>query len=313
MRAADVARALTGTPTDSLPADPGPPWRTVAEIGARPDYANGLPTITTGFASLDHILQGGFRKESTYALAGRTGTSKSTLAMNVARKVALSGHTVLIFKLEESAREAVYRMHAAAAQVSLDLLLGGPRRLNPQTHEKLTDGWSLISKLPVRISDQRDLDAMSRISAEHVKQDGGLIIVDQLSMVEVRGTEFGYERATTISNHLRILARDLQVPILIVAQVNREAAKKKNERLGVNDLRDSGAIENDASAVILIDRVRKPDGPEYSGAELVRYLQIVVPKNRYGPIVEEVPIELFWWPQTCRIEEIVRCDPEVPT
>lgn len=303
MRAEDVARTLAAPPTDSLPPDPGPPWRTIAEIGQLPGYDQGLPAITTGYLALDRVLGGGFRSESTYTLAGRTGTSKSTMALNIARKVALAGHSVLVFKLEESVREAVYRLHAAAAQVHFQQLLEGSRHAEGIDAQKLQDGWDVIRDLKIRISDARTLDGIERVAERHLHDGGHLIILDQLSMVDVLGHESAYERATAISNRLRILARDLHVPILVVSQVNREAAKKKKEKLGVNDLRDSGAIENDASAVIIIDRVRKPEGPQYSGTELTRYLQIVIPKNRYGPVIEEKPIELLWWPRICRIED----------
>jgi replicative DNA helicase len=303
MRAKDVAEALTDPPTDSAPPEPGPPWQTIADIGETSDYAEGLPSITTGFDALDKII-GGFRPESSYVLAGRTGTSKSTLALNIARRVALSGHGVLVFKLEESVREAVYRMHAAASQVPFSVLLDGAKHAEPEDRERLADGWDLIQALPIRMSDERAIDTIQRVTERHAKEGGQLVVVDQLSMVDVLGRETAYERATAISNRLRILARSCQIPILLVSQVNRDAAKKKRESLGVNDLRDSGALENDAAAVILIDRVRTPDGPQYGGVNLVRYLQIVIPKNRYGPVVEEKPVQLLWWPRMCRIEDV---------
>ena len=303
MRTVDVARTLVGPPTDSLPSDPGPPWRTIAEIGALPEYDQGLPAITTGYSALDGVLGGGFRIESTYILAGRTGTSKSTLALNIARRVAASQYRVLVLKLEESATEAVYRLHSAAAQVPFLTLLNGANRADVDIEAKLEDGWGFIQSLPIFFSDVRSLDGIERIAERHSKNDGKLIILDQLSMVDVVGHETAYERATVISNRLRILARELRIPILIVSQVNREAAKKKRETISANDLRDSGAIENDASAVIIIDRVRKPFGSKYRGSDLARYLQIVVPKNRYGPVIEEIPIELLWWPRICRIED----------
>ena len=86
----------------------------------------------------------------------------------------------------------------------------------------------------------------------------------------------------------------------------RPAAKAK-DHLSIHDLRDSGCIENDAAAVILVDRVRRQDGPIYSGSELVRYLQILIGKNRYGVTTDpEQPLELAWWPRTCRIEDPAR-------
>ncbi len=115
------------------------------------------------------------------------------------------------------------------------------------------------------MSDTRDLGAISRISRQHVGEGGKFIIIDQLSIVHVKDAAVGFEAATITSNTLRLLARDLHVPIVVIAQVNRFAAKKdkKKEPLSVHDLRDSGAIENDASSVILIDGYHRPDGPHW--------------------------------------------------
>lgn len=302
MKAQDVAQILSGASSEAKRGNGHASWTTIPEVGELPDYQEGLPAITTGYQVLDTILGGGFRTESSYVIGGRTGTSKSTLALNIARRSALAGNCVLVFKLEESIREAVYRMHAATSQIPFNWLLNGSKSLSGINREKLDDGWELLRALPIRMSDQRELARIREISTRHVAEGGRLIIIDQLSMIIVPNTDAGYERATAISNEIRILARDLHVPILTLVQVNREAAKKKREILGVNDLRDSGAIENDASAVILIDRVRRPKGPIYGDSEFVRYLRLVVPKNRYGPAIEK-PFELEWRPRLCRIDD----------
>ena len=110
------------------------------------------------------------------------------------------------------------------------------------------------------------------------------------------------QQATTARNARRLLAKGLNVPIIGVAQSNRLASRGK-EHLSVNDLRDSGAIENDASVVILINGARKPDH-EWSAAEPVRFLQLHIAKNRYGPTGDpEDPLELTWWPAMGRIED----------
>ena len=291
------------TVTDSLPAAPGPGWVTLAEIGQQETYNRGLTTITTGYAVLDRVLGGGFRPQSVYPVAGRTGSAKSTFALNVARRIALAGHSVLFFKCEESVLEAVYRLHAGASQVRLRVLLDGAENAGQGDQQRLTDGWGIIRELPIRFSDCRGIDAIERISGAHVQAGGEIIIIDQLSMVEVPDTGIGYERATAVSNRLRLLARDLSVPIVLVCQVNRPASKDKGH-LSCHDLRDSGAIENDAAAVLLIDSVRATDGPQYAGCDPMLYLQIIVGKNRYGPCTDpEKPLELLWHPTICRIED----------
>ena len=299
---ADLARQLIdGPPTDSLPEDPGPPWLTIGEVGKLPAYREGLSPVTSGFAVLDNALRGGFRPESVHILAGRTGGAKTTLALNVTRRAALAGHPVLLFKLEESPVEAVWRLHAAASQVELVKLLDGAK-LAVNERQRLIDGWTLIRELPIRLSEHRSIDAIERVSRMHVDDGGGLIVIDQLSMVDYPGVTGAYERATAISNALRLLARKLHVPILLVAQVNRPASKA-SDRLTCNDLRDSGALENDAAAVLLIDRVRKPDAMRWHTDPLT--LEIVVGKNRYGHSTgpDDRPLELLWWPWCCRIED----------
>jgi replicative DNA helicase len=290
-----------GTPiTDTLPAAPGPAWMTLGEIGGQPTYTTGLKAITTGFAAIDAYLT--LRQECMYILGGRTGYGKTTLISNMVRRQAIAGHSVLLHKLEETCEEATYRIHAAASQVPLWVLLDGKGTL-PEWQQRLRDGWDLIHNLPIRISTERSLEGIERISRRHVEDGGELVYLDQLSMVTVPGADVGYETATIISNRLRALAKELRIPIVVVSQINRAAAKNAGH-LSVNDLRDSGCLENDAAGVILIDGTREPDGPQYSGCDRWRYLQILVGKNRYGRTTDpEHPIELLWHPAIARIEE----------
>ncbi len=304
---ADAASWYTPTdkapPTDSLPADAGPLWFTIAELGAQPGYGDGPQPITTGYACLDDALRGGFRPECMYTLAARTGSGKTTLALNIARRIALSGHTVLLLKLEERPREALWRIHSAASQVDFRLLLDGAARATNDDQQKLLDGWSLIRSLPIRLSGCRDLGGIQRIACAHVEQGGQIIVVDQLSMIAVEEAEIGYAQATAASNALRLLAVELRIPIMLVCQVNRPAAKKDEEHLSCHDLRDSGAIENDSVVVVLIDKVKQLDHA-WRAAEPVHHLDIIVGKNRYGPTTDpEKPLTLTWYPQCCRIEE----------
>lgn len=294
-------RRNTAPPTDSLPPLPDPPWATIREVGQDERYKQGLVPITTGFAVLDKIL-GGFRPEVLYILAGRTGSAKSTIAANICRRVAVSGHKVLLFKLEESIHEATWRIHAAAAQVPLNTLLGGASRADDDERASLKDGWELIRDLPIRLSDVRDINAIRRISKAHAESGGELIVIDQLGMIDIPECEIGYARATAASNGLRLLARELHIPILAVTQVNRPASMK-TQQLTCNDLRDSGALENDAGGVILVNGVRRSDGPRWSTDPLT--LQILIGKNRYGRVTtaKDAPLELLWWPRMCRVED----------
>ena len=305
---AGATRIAELQPTDSAPPPPPPDWLTVADIGKLRPYRAGLQPITTGYTPLDRILGGGFRPDCMYVIAGRTGTAKSTLALNIAKRAALSDVVTLVFKLEETVIEAVYRLHACTAQVPLNELLSGHAGMTEETFYKLDDAWDLLETLPLRFADNRHIGAIQRITGKHVQDRGGLVIVDQLSMVNC-DAEIGYQRATLVSNAFRLLARDLHIPIVVVSQVNRPASRS-TDPLSIHDIRDSGVIENDSAGVILIDKTRKPDRPEYQGAEPIRYLEIHVGKNRYGPCTDpDKPVELIWWPRLCRVEELAQ-EPE---
>ena len=115
-------------------------------------------------------------------------------------------------------------------------------------------------------------------------------------MVMVPETTGAYERATAVSNALRLLALDLHVPILLVCQVNREAARKdpRNNPLDCNDLRDSGSLENDAAGIMMLDILGLPPKQQ---------LMMTIVKNRYGRQVwADNPIIFDWWPKYARIE-----------
>ena len=286
-------------PTDSLP-EIAPPWLTPADLGQAPSYRAGLRCTTTGYKCLDLALRGGFRAECLYVIAGRTGNGKTTITSNIARCTALAGETVLLFKLEESPREALWRIHSAAAQVEFRKLLDGNQDADLEERSRLADAWEMVRELPIRLSACRELDGIQRIARAHAEQGGGLIIVDQLSMIRAGGN-VGYERATIASNALRQLAVELQVPILLVCQVNRAAAKDEKP-LTCHDLRDSGEIENDATAVLLLDKPRSA-AQSWAVAPFL-YLDVAVGKHRYGPLTEpDKPIVMTWFPLICRIEE----------
>ena len=129
-----------------------------------------------------------------YVLAGRTGSAKSTLALNIVRRVALEDTAVLLAKLEESGMEAVWRIHAAASQVPLSTLLDAGKR-DPATEIKLADGWNLLNELPIRITTERRLRAFEQVAQQHAADSGGLIVIDQLSMIDVDDAEVGYQQA----------------------------------------------------------------------------------------------------------------------
>lgn len=299
---ADLRTKLRNAVKYGRPAECGPdalpdevePWLTIDQVFRLPRYKQGLRPIATGFHDLDKALRGGLRPDSLHVLAGRTGSSKSTLALNIIRRVALDGVKVLLHKLEESSVEAVMRMHAAASGVPLTSILDGIG--TGCDRDKLVVGYQLIHDLPIRLSDRRDIESIERVTKRHAEAGGQLVVIDQLSHVRTPKADGVYQRITEASNRLRQLALDTHVPILLLCQINRPAAKKE-ERLTCHDLRDSGEIENDAASVILIDRY---DELPMGG----RSLEIIIAKNRYGPCTGDGdPVRLTWFPTFCRVED----------
>lgn len=295
----DAARLFEGAPqaVDVLPDSPCA-WSTLPELYQSDEFRAGAVPITTGFAALDGCF-GGFRPGSTYVLAGRTGNGKSTFATNIARKVALLGHSTLLLKLEERKVETLWRLISAAAGVPLDRIIDA--KLTTEDRRRIDEAWDVLCDAPLRISDARELTAMEAAIRQHKANGGELVIVDQVNLVTSDGAAAGYECVTRASNRLRILAADLTIPILILCQVNREAARKADP-LAITDLRDSGSLENDACAVVLLDR--SEDYSQVGGkAGPVRRVTVWVGKNRYGRTTpDDEPLYLDWWPCIQRME-----------
>ena len=130
-------------------------------------------------------------------------------------------------------------------QVPLPVPLDGAAHA-VQERDALAAGWRIIGELPIRISARRSIWSIERIIHEHAAQGGQYAVLDQISHFEVPNARVGFEQATTASAVLRHAAVSARIPLLVIAQVNRAAAKSKNERLASHDLRDSGMLENDS-------------------------------------------------------------------
>ncbi len=281
-------------------------WSTAAELIASAEFKAGMKPVSSGYFGLDGVLRGGFRPGCLYVLAARTGDAKSMLACNIARRVALNGVCVLFFKLEERPIEAVWRMTAAAARAPFDLLLDGNAFTSAHAH-RFEEGAGIMNALPIRMSGVRSIDAIERQAQMHRDRGGGFIIIDQASHIRVPDRAVGYEQTTEASARLQELADRVSLPIVLVSQVTRNAAQKTDddEHLSIHDLRNTGTLENDAAGVILIDKVRKPEGPEYGAVSDLLYLHILVGKNRYGCRTKpDEPIRLAFFPAECRIENV---------
>jgi KaiC/GvpD/RAD55 family RecA-like ATPase len=267
-------------------------WRMIGEVMADPDYGCGLEPISTTYPELDEALGGGLRPQMTYVLAGRTGSGKSMLALNIATRASL-GRPTLICKLEESLTEAAWRIHAMSAQQPLADLLDG------RASGAAFDAAALdLAEYQLRLSNERSLESIVNTIKLHAAQGGGLVVIDQLSMIQA-GEGSVYELATYKSNRIREAALASDVPILVVAQLNRAGKNKgKADPVSAGDIAGSGSIEDDAAGVILIQ------GAELTGIDRSCYtMSVHTGKSRYGRgATGDAPIKLWWYPECCRVD-----------
>lgn len=244
------------------------------------DQEDEIRGVPTGFADLDNKLAG-FQKSDLIILAARPSLGKTSLALDIARHSALNhGSKVGIFSLEMSSQQLVDRMLAAEAKVDSWKLRTG-RFSNDSEFESLQEALGRLSKASIFIDDDPNNDVMKlRSSARRMKLEHGLdlIIIDYLQLMVPRSSNSSLvEQVTEISRSLKGIARELDVPVLALSQLNRNV-EQRGGKPKLSDLRDSGSIEQDADVVMFIHRDAKEDGPGRSNTA-----EILIEKHRNGP------------------------------
>ncbi len=240
--------------------------------------------LSTGFGELDEMTSG-LQNSDLVIVAGRPSMGKTTFAMNIAENAAMEGSAaVAIFSMEMPAEQLGMRMISSLGRVELQKLRTG--NLKEQDWPRLTSAITLLNQRSnVFIDDTpalspTDLRARSRrLAREHGL---GLIVIDYLQLMQIPG--FGENRATEISEisrSLKALAKELEVPIVALSQLNRSLEQRPDKRPVMSDLRESGAIEQDADVIMFIyrDEVYNPDDEESKGKA-----EILIRKQRNGPI-----------------------------
>ena len=239
----------------------------------------------TGFRDLDFIISG-FQPSNLIILAARPSMGKTALALNVARNVAVDqGKGVALFSLEMSKMEVANRMMCSEARVDHWRVQRG--MLQPNEWSKLAAACTPLHSAPIFVDDTASLNLMEiRAKARRLRakeKNLGLIILDylQLMMGDI-GAENRQQEVSRISRGLKILARELGVPVLALSQLSRQVEQRAGNKPVLSDLRESGSIEQDADVVLFIyrDEVYNRDSPAKGTAE------IIVGKQRNGPIGE---------------------------
>jgi replicative DNA helicase len=236
--------------------------------------------VPSGYPELDQMTRG-FKPGQFVIVAARPGHGKSAWMANVAAHVATTGNGgVGMFSLEMSRDELMDRMLAADATVHLSSILSG--KLNGGEWERLSAAGGRIASATLQIDDRTDATIMQlRSRSRRLKARGllDLIIVDYIQLMTPPQAENRQQEVAEISRALKLLARDLEVPVICAAQLNRNLEYRADKRPGLGDLRESGALEQDSDIVLFLYReeLYQSDGERTGATELI------VGKHRNGP------------------------------
>ncbi|WP_290651007.1 replicative DNA helicase [Aquisalimonas sp.] len=239
----------------------------------------GLPT---GFTDLDHMTSG-LQPGDLVIVAARPSMGKTTFAMNLAEHAGLKADApVAVFSMEMPAEALAMRMLASLGRVELQRIRTG--NLEDEDWPRLTSTMSLLSAAKLFIDDSPGLSPQDmRARARRLKREHGLslIVVDYLQLMQLPGfKENRTAEISQISRGLKSMAKELDVPVVALSQLNRSLEQRPNKRPVMSDLRESGAIEQDADVIVFIyrDEVYNEDSPDKGSAE------IIIGKQRNGPI-----------------------------
>lgn len=257
-----------------------------AEIEQLYDHKSHITGVATGYADLDKILAGMHRGD-LIILAARPSVGKTAFALNVAVNAAKTKCTTAVFSLEMSSAQLVQRILCAEARVDSQNLRTG--YLNDEDWPLLTGAMGRLGSLPLWVDDTPSISILEvRAKARRLFRDveNGLIIVDYLQLMQPAGrrAENRQVEVAEISRGLKILAKELNCPVLVLSQLSRRVEDRQGKRPQLSDLRESGAIEQDADVVMFIDRNTDPGAAEESDRPGKGEAEIIVAKHRNGPV-----------------------------
>lgn len=287
----------------SLRESLGKAWEHYAHLQENQGELRG---VRTGFPDLDNLLAG-LQKSDLIILAARPSMGKTALALDIARQSAVKHGTVVgIFSLEMSSQQLVDRMIASEARVSAWDWRVGRIKENSEDYERIRDAYDRLSTAPIFIDDQAGNNILKmRAVARRLKRENGLglLMVDYLQLMmptTTRASDSMVQQVTELSRSLKILARELDVPVLALSQLSR-AVEQRGGKPRLSDLRDSGSIEQDADVVMFIHREDKRNDE----AERTGIAEILIEKHRNGPVGK---VELMFNDKHANFEPLSKTD-----
>ena len=255
--------------------------------------ASHLPGLSTGLSAVDQKITG-LNRSDLILLAARPGMGKTSFALNVALNVArASGKTVAVFSLEMSREQLAMRLLSSAAYVENYRLKTG--NIRETDWEKIADAAGNLSLMDIRIDDNPMLSVADMNAKCRRIENLGLVVIDYLQlMTSAGGKSHGGENrqqvVSDMSRMLKIMAKELNVPVICLSQLSRANEKRDDKRPMLSDLRESGAIEQDADIVLFLYR----DDYYNEDSEKRNIAECIVAKNRHG---ETGKVELRWMPE----------------
>jgi replicative DNA helicase len=250
----------------------------IDSIASRGGLSLGVPT---GFHDLDELTNG-LHAGQMIIVAARPGVGKSTLAMDFLRSCSIKHHmTSAMFSLEMSKTEIVMRLLSAEAKIKLGDMRSG--KMSDDDWTRLARRMGEISEAPLFIDDSPNLTMMEiRAKARRLKQkhDLKLVVIDYMQLMSSgKKVESRQQEVSEFSRSIKLLAKELEVPVVAISQLNRGPEQRTDKRPMISDLRESGSLEQDADMVILLHRpdAFERDDPRAGEAD------IILGKHRNGP------------------------------
>ena len=276
-----------------LPSDEDPYTLIGSELEAEMDKleaihaaGGGVVGISSGYKDLD-VITSGFRDSDLTIIAARTSVGKTSLSMSMMRRMALDGTKVGFFSLEMSKEQILQRLICGEGRIGLQKMRGG--FMNSEDWRRMEDVSEVVKDLPIYVDESQgnsliDVIVKSRMMVERDKIE--IIFIDYLQLIEIPGfTQSRENEVSTISKALKMLARELNIPICVLSQLNREVESRseKHKRPKLSDLRESGSLEQDADVVLFIYRSDYYNTEE-GERETVVPAELIIAKQRNGPL-----------------------------